>query len=78
MTTYEGMGGPAADIEYSADGSLFAALAATMHSESSGSVALWRGGAGDPTRPIVLDLDVSGSDPAARPSACPVRPSSAR
>ena len=49
VTTYEGLGGTAADVEYSADGSLFAALAATRGFESSGRVALWRGGAG--TRP---------------------------
>ena len=64
VTTYEGTDRPAADLEYSADGSLFAALAATTAAfESSGNVALWRVGAGDPTRPMLLDLDVSGFDP---------------
>ncbi|WP_026550856.1 hypothetical protein [Arthrobacter sp. Br18] len=63
LTTYEGLDGAAADVEYSADGSLFAALAATPRFESSGSIALWRGGAGDLTSPMLLDLDVSGSDP---------------
>jgi WD40 repeat protein len=57
------MGGTATDIEYSADGSLFAALAATQQSESSVSIGLWRGGAGDPAGPILLDLGVIGSDP---------------
>ena len=68
VTTYEGLGGTAVDVEYSADGSLFAALAATQQSESSVSIALWRGGAGDPTGPILLDLGVIGSDPTSTPA----------
>ena len=67
MATYEGMGGTAIDVEYSADGSLFAALAATQQPESSVSIALWRGGAGDPTGPILLDLGVISSDPTSTP-----------
>lgn len=67
LSTYEGMGGSAIDVEYSADGSLFAALAATQQSESSMSIALWRGGAGDPTGPILLDLGVISSDPGPAP-----------
>ncbi len=62
VTAYEGTDRPAADLEYSADGSLLAALAQTTLG-SSGNVALWRVGAGDPTRPMLLDLDVSGFDP---------------
>ena len=69
MATYEGLGGTAADVEYSADGSLFAALAATRQLESSVSIALWRGGAGDPTGPMLLDLGVISSDPST-PAAC--------
>jgi DNA-binding SARP family transcriptional activator/WD40 repeat protein len=65
VTTYGGLDWAAADVEYSADGSLFAALAATPLFESSGGVALWRGGAENPTGPMVLNLDVSGSDPGA-------------
>ena len=67
MATYEGMGGPAIDVEYSADGSLFAALAATQQPKSSVSIALWRGGAGDPTGPILLDLGVISSNPTSTP-----------
>jgi DNA-binding SARP family transcriptional activator len=60
MKTYRGLAETAADVEYSADGSLFAALAATLWFEPSGSVALWRGGASDP---MLLDLNVNGADP---------------
>ena len=67
VATYEGMGGTAIDVEYSADGSLFAALAATQQPESSVSIALWRGGAGDPTGPVLLDLGVISSDPTSTP-----------
>ena len=67
VATYEGMGGTATDVEYSADGSLFAALAATQQPESSVSIALWRGGAGDPTGPVLLDLGVISSDPTSTP-----------
>jgi WD40 repeat protein len=67
VTTYEGLGGPATDVEYSADGSLFAALTATPQPESSVSVALWRGGAGDPTGPILRDLGVITSNPSSLP-----------
>ena len=63
VATYEGLGGTAIDLEYSADGSLFAAIA-TQQFESSLSAALWRGGAGDSTDPTLLDLGVIGSDPA--------------
>ncbi|MFC0678074.1 BTAD domain-containing putative transcriptional regulator [Lysobacter korlensis] len=66
VTSYEGMERPAADLEYSADGSLLAALAQTAGIGSSGNVALWRVGAGDPSRPMLLDLDVRGFDPDAR------------
>ncbi len=50
----------AVDVEYSADGSLFAALAVTPRCESSVAVALWQG-ARDATGPILLDPDVSAS-----------------
>jgi len=60
VKTYEGLGTTAADVEYSADGSLFAALAASTGLQSPGRVALWRAGAGDP---VLLDLNVSGLDP---------------
>ena len=65
VATYEGMGGT--DVEYSADGSLFAALAVTRQPESSVSIALWRGGAGGPTGPMLLDLGVISSDPTSTP-----------
>ena len=71
VATYEGLGGTAIDVEYSADGSLFAAIAATQQLESSVSIALWRGGAGDPTGPILLDLGVISSDPTSRPVSLP-------
>lgn len=65
VAIYEGMGGAAIDIEYSADGSLFAALASTRQPESSESIGLWRGGAGD--GPVVVDLAVTSPDPTAAP-----------
>jgi WD40 repeat protein len=67
VATYEGMGGTAIDVEYSADGSLFAALAATQQPKSSVSIALWRAGAGDPTGPILLDLGVISANPTSTP-----------
>jgi WD40 repeat protein len=67
VATYEGMGEPAIDVEYSADGSLFAALAATQQPKSRVSIALWRAGAGDPTGPILLDLGVISSNPTSTP-----------
>ena len=60
VKSYEGLDRAAADVEYSGDGSLFAALAASTGPQSPGRVALWRAGAGDP---VLLDLDVSGLDP---------------
>ena len=60
VKTYEGLDRAAADVEYSGDGSLFAALAASTGLQSPGRIALWRAGAGDP---VLLDLDVSGLDP---------------
>jgi hypothetical protein len=57
VKTFEGLGRTAADVEYSADGSQFAALAASTGLQSPGRVALWRAGAEDP---LLLDLDVSG------------------
>lgn len=67
VATYEGMRGTATDVEYSADGSQFAALAATQQPESSVNIALWRGGTGHPTSPILLDLGVISSDPTSTP-----------
>jgi WD40 repeat protein len=49
----------ATDVEYSADGSLFAALSMTP---GLGSVALWRSDGGRPTSPILMDLDMRGPD----------------
>jgi len=60
VQTYEGLDRPAVDVEYSADGSLFAALAASTGLQSPGRIAIWRGGARDP---VLLDVDVSGLDP---------------
>ena len=60
VKTYEGLDRTAADVEYSADGSLFAALAASTGLQSPGRIALWRDGAGDP---VLLEVDVSGLDP---------------
>jgi len=60
VRTYEGLDGTAADVEYSADGSLFAALAASTGLQSPARIALWRDGAADP---MLLDVDVSGLDP---------------
>ncbi len=60
VKNYEGLDTTAIDVEYSSDGSQFAALAASTGFQSPGRVALWRAGAGDP---VLLDLDVSGLDP---------------
>ncbi|MET3773197.1 nSTAND1 domain-containing NTPase [Arthrobacter nitrophenolicus] len=60
LKTYQGLAGPAADIEYSSDGSLFAALEAASWIHPSAVAALWRGG-GD--SPILLDLGEKSSDP---------------
>jgi WD40 repeat protein len=60
VKTFEGLGRTAADVEYSADGSQFAALAASTGLQSPGRVALWRAGVEDP---LLLDLDVSGLEP---------------
>lgn len=61
VATYEGLSGTAIDVEYSADGSLFAALAAPRFG-SSMSVALWRSDVGNLTGPTILDLGAIGSD----------------
>jgi DNA-binding SARP family transcriptional activator/WD40 repeat protein len=60
VKTYAGLDRTAADVEYSTDGSLFAALATSTGLQSPGRVALWRAGAGDP---MLLELNVSGFDP---------------
>ena len=60
VTTYEGVDRTAADVEFSVDGSLFAALAPTPQ---TGGVALWWGAKGNLTGPIFLDLDVIFPDP---------------
>ena len=59
VTTYEELDLAAEDVEYSVDGSLFAALAPTP----TGGVALWWGVPGNLTGPIFLDLDVTFPDP---------------
>ena len=59
VTTYEELDLSAEDVEYSVDGSLFAALAPTP----TGGVALWWGVPGNLTGPIFLDLDVTFPDP---------------
>ncbi|WP_166791661.1 BTAD domain-containing putative transcriptional regulator [Cryobacterium frigoriphilum] len=63
VATHEGMSGTAIDVEYSADGSLFAALAATQQPESSVSIAFRRSGANAATGPILVNLGVISSDP---------------
>ena len=60
MTPYEGLDQLAADIEFSVDGSVFAALAPTGQ---LGGVALWWGAPGNLTGPIFLDLDVIFPEP---------------
>ena len=61
----------AADVEYSADGSLFAAIAPIPASAAPGNVALWRTGARDATAPVLLDLEALGTDPAGRSDSEP-------
>ena len=63
VSTYEGLGRMAADVEYSADGSLFAAIAPIPASAAPGNVALWRAGAGEAMTPMLLDLGELGTDP---------------
>ena len=60
VTTYEGVDRTAEDVEFSVDGSLFAALAPAGQ---PGRVALWWGAKGNLTGPIFLDLDVNFPDP---------------
>ena len=60
QTTYEGLDGAAVDIEYSAGGSMFAALKVPLGFEPRDTVALWRGGEANRTVPILLDLGVRG------------------
>ncbi|MFE5671503.1 BTAD domain-containing putative transcriptional regulator [Agromyces sp. NPDC056523] len=60
VTTYEGVDRTAADVEFSVDGSLFAAVAPTGQ---TGGVALWWGAKGKLTGPVFLDLDVRFPDP---------------
>ncbi|MET0781140.1 MAG: BTAD domain-containing putative transcriptional regulator [Microbacterium sp.] len=62
LNTYEGLDGVAVDVEYSADGSHFAALTATTGPQTSPRVAIWRVGADDP---MLLDVAVSGLEPQA-------------
>ena len=62
VTTFQGLSGVASDVEYSPDGSLFAALTPTDQFMSSVDVALWRPGAGDPTDPVIVHLDALDSD----------------
>ena len=60
LKPYEGLdGAAAADLEYSADGSLFAALTTSTGVLSPARVGLWRGGAG---APMLLDVDAGGLD----------------
>lgn len=60
VAAFEGLAGTVRDVEYSADGSVFAALAEPQ-SGSTMHVALWRG-AGSTTEPMVLDLGVIDPD----------------
>ncbi|MDQ0673158.1 DNA-binding SARP family transcriptional activator [Pseudarthrobacter siccitolerans] len=60
LMTYQGMAKTAADVEYSSDGSLFAALEAASWIQPSAVAALWRVG-GDV--PMLLDLGEKSSDP---------------
>lgn len=59
LSTYEGVDRTAADVEFSVDGSIFAALAPIPQ---TGGVALWWGANGDLTGPVFLDLDVRFAD----------------
>lgn len=60
VTPYEGLDQLAADVEFSVDGSLFAALAPTPQ---PGGVVLWWGAERNLTGPIFLNLDVRFPDP---------------
>lgn len=62
VTAYRGMGWVAADVEYSPDGSLLAAIA-PIPASTAGNVALWL--AEDPTTPLLLDLTTPRTEPAA-------------
>ncbi len=61
VTTYEELDRAVADVEFSTDGSLFAAVAPTPQ---LGVVALWWGPEENLSGPIFLDLDLISSDPA--------------
>ena len=60
VTTYEELDLAVADVEFSTDGSLFAAVAPTPQ---LGVVALWWGPEENLSGPIFLDLDLISSDP---------------
>ncbi|GAA1986462.1 BTAD domain-containing putative transcriptional regulator [Microbacterium pumilum] len=62
LTDYVGLEEVAADVEYSADGSMLAALAVSLRFDSSGRVALWRDDSREPASPILLDLGARGSE----------------
>jgi WD40 repeat protein len=64
VTTFEAMGRMAADVEFSADGSLFAAIAPIPASAAPANVALWRTDDEGRVAPILLDLEALGTVPA--------------
>jgi WD40 repeat protein len=60
---YEGLERVATDVEFSADGSLFAALAPTFLVGSPATIAVWRAEDGSASRPLILHLTVDDPDP---------------
>ncbi len=67
VTTFEGMPRMAADVEYSADGSLFTAIAPIPASPAPANVALWRTNPEGRVAPVLLDLESLGTAPAGVP-----------
>lgn len=66
VTTFDGMGPMAADVEYSADGSMFAAIAPMPESEGPANVALWRTDDEGRVAPVLFDLEALGTVPVGR------------
>jgi DNA-binding SARP family transcriptional activator len=62
LTAFEGLDGVAAHLEYSSDGSMLAALAASLRLASAGRAVLWKVEAGQPVSSMILDLGARSAE----------------
>ncbi|WP_109211941.1 MULTISPECIES: BTAD domain-containing putative transcriptional regulator [Microbacterium] len=67
VVTYDGLATAPTDIEYSADGSLLAAVAPRTDVRSAAAVAVWKVAAASPGSPMIVDVSVV--DPMADPGS---------